>query len=207
MATNHTLRQGECVTSIAAKYGLSQETVWEAPENRDLKERRGDPNILAPGDVVVIPEKRLKEESGVTETRHRFRKHGDTVPLRIQMRDVNDQPVTGAEVVLTIDGLARTLTTDGQGRVEVQVPPGARQGTLIVAGVERELQIGYLDPVSEPSGQRARLQNLGYGPGDGEQDGSRFLAAVEEFQCDHGLQVDGSCGPKTQKKLREVYGC
>ena len=207
MATSHTVRQGECITSIAAQYGLAPETVWAAPENRDLKELRGNPNVLAPGDVVVIPDRQLKEESGTTETRHRFRKHGEAVPLRIQLRDVNDQPVTGADVILTIDGLTHSVTTDGQGVVEVLVPPDARQGTLAVADVGRTLQIGHLDPVSDSPGQRARLRNLGYGPGEDGQDGSLFLSAVEEFQCDHGLQVDGICGPKTQEKLREVYGC
>jgi len=207
MAPSHTVRQGESITSIAARYGLSPESVWEAVENRDLKELRGDPNVLAPGDVVVIPDKRLKEEDGATEKRHRFRKHGDTVPLRIRLRDVNDQPVAGAEVVLTIDGLSHTVTSDGDGTVEVQVAADARQGTLTLGGVERELRIGHLDPVDGATGQGQRLANLGYGSGGGEPDATRLLAAVEEFQCDQGLHVDGICGPKTQKRLREVYGC
>jgi len=33
-----------------------------------------------------------------------------------------------------------------------------------------------------------------------------FLSAVEEFQCDNGLTVDGDCGPNTQAKLKEVHG-
>ena len=34
-----------------------------------------------------------------------------------------------------------------------------------------------------------------------------FLSAIEEFQCDHGLVVDGKCGPATQAKLKQVHGC
>jgi murein L,D-transpeptidase YcbB/YkuD len=38
-------------------------------------------------------------------------------------------------------------------------------------------------------------------------DKERIRLAVEEFQCDHGLKVDGVGGPDTQNKLKEVHGC
>jgi peptidoglycan hydrolase-like protein with peptidoglycan-binding domain len=73
------------------------------------------------------------------------------------------------------------------------------------------IKIGHLDPVEEVSGQKARLNNLGYfaGPLEGktEENTAMFLSAIEEFQCDHGLLVDGICGPMTQAKLRQVHGC
>ena len=34
-----------------------------------------------------------------------------------------------------------------------------------------------------------------------------LASAVEEFQCDHGLTVDGKCGSLTQAKLKKVHGC
>jgi hypothetical protein len=70
--------------------------------------------------------------------------------------------------------------------------------------------IGHLDPVSEASGQKARLNNLGYFAGAmDEDDDARFRSAVEEFQCEHMGKgsVDGVCGPKTQAKLEDVHGC
>jgi len=74
--------------------------------------------------------------------------------------------------------------------------------------VDATLRVGHLDPVEETSGQIARLRNLGYyrGPADGS-DLKLMRAAIEEFQCEHGLTVDGVCGPQTQSKLREVHGC
>jgi len=30
---------------------------------------------------------------------------------------------------------------------------------------------------------------------------------VGNFQRDHGLTVDGKCGPLTQAKLKKVHGC
>ena len=73
------------------------------------------------------------------------------------------------------------------------------------------LDIGHLDPVSEPSGQAARLKNLGYlfssPEADPDYEQKALGHAIEEFQCDHRLSVDGICGPNTQAKLKEVYGC
>ncbi len=55
------------------------------------------------------------------------------------------------------------------------------------------------------------LLNLGYlaGPFGGRSDEENrmmFLSAIEEFQCDHGLVVDGKCGPGTQAQLKQIHG-
>ena len=52
------------------------------------------------------------------------------------------------------------------------------------------------------------MSNLGYylGPLDADNP-AKFRSAVEEFQCDYGLTVDGDCGPNTQAKLKQVHGC
>ena len=34
----------------------------------------------------------------------------------------------------------------------------------------------------------------------------QIRSAVEEFQCDHGLSVDGEVGPKTQRALVDAHG-
>jgi len=35
----------------------------------------------------------------------------------------------------------------------------------------------------------------------------RFKSAAEEFQCHHGLNVDGVCDSGRQSKLKQVHGC
>jgi peptidoglycan hydrolase-like protein with peptidoglycan-binding domain len=73
--------------------------------------------------------------------------------------------------------------------------------------IQIAINIGHLDPVDEFSGQWGRLANLGYISGEpSEKRSDDFESAVEEFQCDHRLTVDGICGPNTQAKLKEVHG-
>lgn len=81
----YTLRQGDCITSVAASHGLFWRTVWQHANNAELRQRREDPNILVPGDVVFIPEKRQRPETGATEMRHRFRKKGTPAKLRLRL--------------------------------------------------------------------------------------------------------------------------
>jgi hypothetical protein len=111
-------------------------------------------------------------------------------------------------------------TTDGNGALETGLDKKTEIGALTVhenvsvgsqiflADLKISLRIGHLDPINEPSGQVARLRNLAYYPAPvGEIDEKLFRAAVEEFQCEHGLTVTGICEASTQAKLEEVYGC
>ncbi len=83
MSTEHTVRQGECIHSLAERYGFFPDTLWDHAENRDLRDLREDSNILQPGDVVHIPDLTEREESGSTDERHRFRRRGVPAMLRV----------------------------------------------------------------------------------------------------------------------------
>jgi peptidoglycan hydrolase-like protein with peptidoglycan-binding domain len=111
------------------------------------------------------------------------------------------------------------VTTNAQGRIEQDIAPDAQHAILIIKDAQTPIteiripiKIGHLDPENKVSGQKARLNNLGYfaGPEDNrseEENRTLFVSAVEEFQCEHGLTVDGKCGPSTQAKLKQVHGC
>ena len=59
---NHTVKQGECLSSIAAKYGFGDwKALYDHPSNAALKKKRPNPHVLFPGDVVSIPEKEKKQ--------------------------------------------------------------------------------------------------------------------------------------------------
>ena len=216
MGEYYTVKQGDHLSKIAKDNGFTDYTViWDHPDNADLKKQRQNPNVLFPGDQVFIPDMEQKHESGRTDKRHTFAVNKKTIKLRLVLEDIYEKPIAGAQCALLIDGQIYQLTTDGNGKLEQEIPLDAKEGVLTIRGDQTPFQneiipikIGHLDPADEISGQIARLNNLGYfaGPLDGS-DTDAFESAVEEFQCDHGLKVDGDCGPKTQAKLKDIHGC
>ncbi len=216
MADYYTVEQGDHLSKIAKDNGFPDYTViWDHPSNSDLKKQRQNPNILLPGDQVFIPDKEEKQESGGTDKRHTFTVDKKTLKLRLVLEDIYEKPIAGASCALLVSGQTFQLTTDGQGKLEQEIPLDATEAYLVIRGDQTPfkddvipIKIGHLDPVDELSGQIARLNNLGYFAGDvTETDQDASESAVEEFQCDHGLKVDGDCGPKTQAKLKQIHGC
>ena len=216
----HTVVQGEYLSEIAKRYGFgSYKTIWDHPENAALKKQRENPNVIFPGDRLFIPDKASKQVSGDTTQLHRFVLNGEKLKLRLVLEDLYEKPIADAQCELRIDNESFSLKTDGHGKIEKDIKPGAHKGMLTIKDpqtpikdIQLPIQIGHLDPVDEVSGQKARLNNLGYfaGPFDGKSEAENkalFLSAVEEFQCDHALAVDGKCGPATQAKLKQVHGC
>jgi len=210
----HTVQQGDYLSKIAADHGFASHLpIWNHGQNADLKQLRKNPEVLYPGDQVFVPEKETKVESRGTEVRHKFRALKETLKLRLTVLDMSQQPVANKPCQLTVDGTVYNLTTDGTGLVEQEVPRQATTGRLVMDDdtvpihLDVKLLIGHLDPATEKSGQIGRLENLGYHTGSGGPDEERlFKRAVEEFQCDHHLAVDGICGPQTQAALERVHG-
>ncbi len=225
MTPPHTVKQGEHLSSIAEAYGFrSIKPIWDHPDNAKVKDLRKNPNVLLPGDVLVIPDRAFKEESRSTEKRHRFKAVGEKLVLRLVLRAPSGEPAANVPCNLEVEGVTSKKSTDGNGKLEVPIPRSAHQGLITVRDEKLALDlsipigIGELDPIDTPSGQLGRLNNLGYDAGPigvpppppgPERDAQQlqFRSAVEEFQCDHGLQVDGVLGANTLKKLKEVHGC
>ena len=215
MPTNYTVKQGDYIASIAKSYGLWDQTVWNDSHNAALKALRKTPNVLNPGDQVYVPDQDTTGYQRPTDAQHKFQVQRTKVTLVLVLEDMYEKPIANAKCVLTVNGDSHQLTTDGSGKLTQEIPPDSHAGTLVIQDAQTpfentvfNVKIGYMTPVTEVSGQLARLDNLGYVPGDGSEDQSEaFESAVEEFQCDNGLTVDGVCGPLTQAKLKQVYGC
>jgi N-acetylmuramoyl-L-alanine amidase len=210
MSTYHTVEQGEHLAGIAQKYGFTNfRSIWDSPENNELRSKREDPNVLFPGDRLFIPDRDVGGAQCVTEQHHLF----SLIPapklmLRIVIKEAGGQPIRGTKCQLEIENTNIDLITDHNGLISQLISPTAKAGKVTFRDSEIPIHIGELDPVTEMSGWRARLQNLGYDVGQSTRGvSSQLRIAVEEFQCDYGLAVDGVCGPKTQAKLRQVYGC
>ncbi|HUU46767.1 MAG TPA: peptidoglycan-binding protein [Acidobacteriota bacterium] len=204
----YTVKQGDCISSIAFEHGFFPDTIWNDPENSELKEKREDPNVLLPGDVVYIKDKEIKEESCASDQRHRFRRKGVPEILRIQFK-INDEPRANEAYVLEIDGSRSEGKSDGDGVVEVWIPPSAMSGKISFPDGEDEyeLELGDLDPITEISGLQARLRNLGFY--DGEVDGEEseeLEQAIRVIQERHDLEPTGELDETTRDKILEEHG-
>jgi len=208
MPTKHVVKQGECISRIAFEYGLFPETVWNHPDNSQLKELRKNPYVLMPGDIVVIPDKRLKEVSKPTGQRHRFRRKG--VPEKLVMKFTRgDELRANEKYVLEIDGKRTEGSTGGGGVVELDILPNAKIGkiTFVEDGDEYELGLGHLDPVTELSGVQGRLRNLGFyeGPVDGELN-EELEEAIRLFQERNKLEQTGKVDDALKSALQSAHG-
>jgi len=200
-SSQYTVEQGDCISSIAFAHGFFPDTIWNHPDNSALKQKRKDPNVLRAGDMVVIPEKEIKEISEATEQKHRFRKKG--VPAKLKVRLLKKgKPRKNEKYRLIIDGIPVEGSTDGDGFVEQPLPPNAREGKLIVGdGKETFLfRFGHVDPLDTEDGVAGRLHNLGYSAA------TDLPGALKKFQSDHRLQVTGQVDDATRNKLKEIFG-
>lgn len=200
------VKQGDCIESIAYDHGFFWETLWDHPNNAQLKNRRRDPNLLFRNDVVFIPEKRLKQESGATEQRHRFKHKGVPATLRLRLLD-EGEPRANESYVLDVDGQLFSGTTDADGILECFIPPEAKRGRLLMGESRDEyiLHLGNVDPIEEISGVQGRLHNLGFEcPRDGSV-GPETEAAIRAFQRKYDIPETGELDQATRDKLQEEH--
>lgn len=207
MPIQHVIKPGESTIGLSEQHGFFAATIWEHPDNAALKEQRKDMNILLPGDVLVIPDKREKSVSKPGEKRHRFRRKGVPAQFRLQLFDI-EKPRANQDYQLDVDGRLIKGKTDGDGVLLEFVPPGAREGLLTIGPDRFELiiQFSQLDPVGEVIGVQKRLNNLGFHCG--EPDGELNEAtedALADFQERFGLEVTGEIDDSTREKLDELH--
>lgn len=206
----HDVAQGESVGSLAAEVGHLPETVWDAPENKSLKDERKEMEILRPGDRLFLPAVKAKTFDVPTGSEKKFKVKRPPARLKIQVVQ-EGQPRANTPFVLIVDGVATPGDTDGQGMVDLPISPRAGQATLVVGEEEDqtvyELSLRGLDPISEVSGVQGRLANLGYDVGepDGEL-GPRTSAALAAFQQDEGLTPNGQLDDATRDRLKQRHG-
>lgn len=215
MAKYHTVKQGECLATIAADNGfVDYHAIYDHPKNAALKAKRKNPDILLPGDVLYIPDKRQRDEPRGTGQQHIFQTPGPTVRLRVFLKDDQDNPVTGKPFTLDLGDAILSGTIGSDGLVEQPIPPGVRTARLRVVMtpgpqpsiLEWKLEIGHLDPASTTTGAQGRLLNMGFdcGPIDGIH-GPRTTNGLIEFQRKEGLPETGKLDAATISKLREIH--
>lgn len=210
MATNYQVKQGDCISSIAFENGFFADTIWNHPNNAELKQKRKDPNVLMPGDVVFVPDLREKEVSEPTNQVHKFRVKNAPAKLNLVIK-YYDEPLRKAPYILDIDGKKSEGQTDNDGKISISIPPNAKKGKLTVS--EKEIQIEYvldlgvIDPIDEVKGFKKRLQNLGYAVGKTDNEiNDAFQSVIRAFETENKLEPTGEINDENKNKLKELYG-
>jgi len=216
MSTAYVVKQGDCLSSIAKQFGFADwRRIYDDPQNAAFRKLRPNPNLIFPGDRLVVPDREPKEVGRATNARHTFRTKGaQKTRVRLKLKDADDEAFAGRKYRLVIDGATFDGSTDGAGMIEHDIAADASDGTLTLfldndtskPGIVWSLKVGHLDPVEEASGVQARLRNLGYACGkiDGVV-GPLTQAAIAAFQLRQGLAVTGVVDAATRSRLRQLH--
>jgi len=210
--TEYRVRQGDCMARIAGRNGFLWEKLWDHPDNSDLKRLRQDPNVLFPGDVVIIPEKERRTVPGGTEERHRFQRHDRTALLRLELAGEDGEPWADVRYRLAIQTREMEGVTDGEGILEEEIPAGAEAGELTVwlpprqpdAGEEIIRMDGEEGDLNEPPAAGTDpipfVWQLAIGHLDPIEEVSGIQGRLHNLGY-HPGPVDGNEGPATRAAL------
>ncbi len=202
----HQVEQGECLASIAKAKGFLPDTLWNAPENAALREKRTG-HVLSPGDELFIPEKKPKEVTASTGSRHVFKVRNRTTPFELRLQE-EGAGRSGLSWKLKVGALELKGKTDGSGTVRATIPADATGARLEIGDGGDEiydLKLGELDPIGTDDGVKIRLQNLGYcDPDSGDDDALK--EGITRFQQLKGLEATGTMDDATRNALRDAHG-
>jgi hypothetical protein len=211
MPTEHIVEQGDCLASIAEQYGLDSDTIWNDAANATLKEKRGVAHVLLPGDVVVVPDLRVKSVPCAAGAKYRFRRKDVPARFRLRLLDADENPRAGVPYSFRVAGKKHDGVTDEGGWIIEWIPPKERHAELAIGDpVEEEfdVQLGELDPPDTRTGAVARLASLGYLLADSESDvdDAVYLLALGALQYEYLDEVTLALDDPTVALLRELYG-
>jgi N-acetylmuramoyl-L-alanine amidase len=205
---DHEIKQGDCILSIAYRYGVGPEKIWNHPKNEDLKSLRKDPNVLYPGDKVFVPER--EKFICATGKRHVFRKI--EIPMRLRFRfSVYGEPLADQPYkMMSGNDVISEGKLDSDGFLEATIHPKIDSVVVKIGEPDEEiiyeLDVGNTDPVTELSGVQQRLINLGFYCIEEDELRESTRDAIRAFQKDQNLSVTGEPDQATQDALVKEHG-
>jgi hypothetical protein len=218
MATKraYVVRSGDYLTKLASTLGFDADAVWNDPANEELKAQRPNPEILAPGDVLIIPEPSPDPIDLHAGTSNSYEADVPKVHVALAfstpgLAGEDDEPLADEPYVVLGLGEDVEGTTSGDGQVEFDVPVTVREVTIEFPdrGYRCPVGIGDIDPNDEPSGVRQRLQNLGYhlstDPDEAHAEEEMRLALLT-FQRSAGLEPSGVLDDATRDAILQAHG-
>ncbi len=206
MPIRYQVEAGDCIASIAFRHGFWPATLWEHPENRELRMRRRSPSTLVPKeDEVFIPDRREKSEVVATGRRHVFRRRGVPEQLVVRLLNRSGEPRSDRPYRMVLEDGVFEGKTDAEGVLRLAISPATRRATLVMDGSELVLELGSLWPLSTPEGLARRLFNLGYLPSSVPET-EALAPALRAFQQEYSLPETGEADSVTLEKLQEQHG-
>jgi N-acetylmuramoyl-L-alanine amidase len=200
----YVIRGGDYVSRLAAQHGFVAEEVWNHPANQELRRRRPNPEILAPGDVLRIPEPFSGAATVRPHATNRFRASVPRVDVRVRLQR-GSQPLATERYAIegAPPGVERQGTTDAEGYARLRLPITTSEVTLRIErlGIEIPVRVGHLDPSDERSGMRQRLTQLGYYANPDAATDEADRQSLRLFQRDHRLPETGEYDPATREAL------
>jgi N-acetylmuramoyl-L-alanine amidase len=211
----HVVRSGEHASGLAYARGTTVADVWAHPKNAELRKKRSNPDVLAPGDVIWLPEKPDPKWRPVqVGSSNKFVASVPKQTVKVKICGDDGKPLAGATYKVDDGGaVAPPAQTDGDGTATFDVAVHTRSVVLRLPDHKLAIpvHVGGLDPLSEVSGAIGRLRNLGYcHQHEMATEGGRLAEyvrfAVAWFQRDQGLSVTGEVDGPTRDKLGELGG-
>jgi len=212
--------RGEDLESIAARMGFDPDEVWEADENEELREQRHSAQVLAPGDVLYVPDVEPVELDVSAKTTNSYRADIEYVEVRLRLALGSSEP--RANEPYEVHGLRNIISgsSDGDGKISFEVPAHVRRVHVYFPeqGSATRVELGGLDPETEDEGVRTRLCNLGYLASDDllgprlsndrspRERAQELRAAVVRFQRAHGIEATGDLDEDTRAAIRDEHG-
>jgi murein DD-endopeptidase MepM/ murein hydrolase activator NlpD len=209
---SYTVKQGDCLSSIASRNHMAWQTIWDHADNKDLRELRKNPNVLRVGDVLEIPDKHQKQSAAAANSKHKFVVKRPETKLRFRVL-AGGKPVRSVAYMLTVDDVVidpgKEIKTDFTGLVVAKIRAESTKAEIVLAHrhTAYTLHLGHLDPVSETTGLQTRLYHLGYYPGalDGEPN-PLLTVAVWLFQTANDILPTGQPNDDTLAAIEKAYG-
>ena len=133
MAPQYKVKQGDHLAKIAREHGLvDYKTIWDHPQNKQLKDKRKNPNVLAPGDVLFVPELTSKHVAAATDKKHVYKVKTGMGMLRLVLEDLYGNPVANAKCQLTVENKVFEVVSGADGKIEQKIPATAQNAELVV---------------------------------------------------------------------------
>jgi N-acetylmuramoyl-L-alanine amidase len=165
MSQTHTVQPGEHLSGIAAQYGfLNFRTIYDDTANAALRQKRPNPEVLLPGDEIIIPD-RVATPVGVASGKsHAFVIASESLLLNVRVQRLGGAPLAQRATVASMGersaGGGAALDPPQQGETD------ATGNVAIVVSsttVEGDLQLAAKPP-DDPEERHFRLLVGGLNP-------------------------------------------